>query len=218
MLVKYWMSAPVISVDAGATVAEAVDRFGGHGVRHLPVVRQQRVEGMLYQSDLTLSALSAQQQSPLSILPAAAFMRADVGSVSVDLTVEEAAHRMMAKIAGALPVVDRRQYLVGIITRSDILRVLVALTGARRRGIQYGFMVEDRPGAVGELTDRIRSHGGRLASILTLSEGAPAGFRQAYIRIYGIDRFRLQSLDEALKATATVLYVKDKLEIRRERP
>jgi acetoin utilization protein AcuB len=218
MLVKFWMSVPVITVDAGATVADAVACFDGQGVRHLPVVKHQSIEGMLYETDVTTAALCGQQRQPLSNLPAAAFMRTDVGSVPMDLTVEEAAQRMIAKNAGGLPVVDHRQCLVGIITRSDILRVLVGLTGARRQGIQYGFMVPDRPGAVGELTDRIRLHGGRLASILTLSEGAPEGFRHAYIRIYCIDRFRLQSLNEALKASALVLFVKDKLEIRRESP
>jgi acetoin utilization protein AcuB len=218
MLVKYWMSMPAITVDADARVTDAVARFARHGIRQMPVVKGQRVEGMLYEADLTMAALSGRQRQPLAELPAAGFMRADVGSVSEDLTVEEAAHRMTAKRAGGLSVVDHRQRLAGIITRSDILRVLVGLTGARRQGIQYGIIVPDRPGSVGELTERIRFHGGRLASILTLSEGAPEGFRHAYIRIYGIDRFRLQSLNEALKASATVIYVKDKPEIRRESP
>jgi acetoin utilization protein AcuB len=90
------------------------------------------------------------------------------------------------------------------------------LTGVARKGIQYALQVEDRPRSIQEITDTIRTYGGRMVSILTSNTGVPAGFRKAYIRMYGIDRFNLRRLNETLGRKCEIIYVLDKLEIRRE--
>ena len=76
--------------------------------------------------------------------------------------------------------------------------------------------VEDRPGSIKEVTDIIREYGGRMASILTSYDMVPEGFRRVYIRMYGIDRFKIDRLKEALKEKARLLYMVDRREVTRE--
>ncbi|MBW2617045.1 MAG: CBS domain-containing protein, partial [Deltaproteobacteria bacterium] len=101
------------------------------------------------------------------------------------------------RISG-VPVVDKGE-LVGIITKDDLFRVLVALTAERKKGIQFAFQVEDYPGSIKELVDIIQKYGGRLISILSSNENAPSGYRNVYVRVDRIDREELSELQEDLK-------------------
>ena len=67
------------------------------------------------------------------------------------------------------------------------------------------------------MTDIIRRYGGRLSSLFTTSEGSPDGCTRAYVRIFGIDRFKLKPLLGELRKTVKVIYVIDRKEVRLER-
>ena len=119
-------------------------------------------------------------------------------------------------LLSGLPVLDRKGALVGIITQTDIFKVLVSLTGLHKRGVSFGFMLEDRSGSIKEVADIIRQYGGRMASILSSYDGVPEGRRNAFIRVYGIDRSRLQYLTDELREKFTLLYMVDHREGSRE--
>ena len=143
-------------------------------------------------------------------------MTKDPITVPLDYTIEETAETLLKhKISGA-PIIDHEDDLIGIITKSDIFRIIISLTGAERKGIQFGMEVTDRPGSIKDVTDTIRKYGGRMASILTSYDMAPKGCRRVYIRMYGIDRFKINNLKEALREKALLLYMVDRREINRE--
>ena len=137
-------------------------------------------------------------------------------TIPEDYTVEETAEILLKHNISGVPVIDQYRDVVGTITQNDIFRILISLTGAEKRGIQFGMEVEDRPGSIKEITDVIREYGGRMASILTSYDMAPEGFRQVYIRMYGIDRFKINRLKEVLKEKARLLYMVDRREVHRE--
>ena len=137
-------------------------------------------------------------------------------TVPEDYTIEETAEVLLKHKISGMPVVDRYGDIVGTITQNDLFRILISLTGVERKGIQFGLEVEDRPGSIKELEDIIREYGGRMASILTSYDMAPEGYRRMYIRMYGIDRFKLNKLKESLKEKATLLYMVDRREAKRE--
>jgi acetoin utilization protein AcuB len=89
--------------------------------------------------------------------------------------------------------------VAGVITKSDIFRALISLTGLKKMGTQFAFELEDRPGSIKEVSDIIRRYGGRMASILSSYDRAKEGRRKVYIRMYGIDRPQLEQLKEELK-------------------
>ncbi len=129
-------------------------------------------------------------------------------------TVEETAGILLENRICGVPVVDKGQ-LVGIITKDDLFRVLVAITAERKKGIQFAFEVEDHPRFIKELVDIIREYDGRLLSILSSNENTPSGYRNVYIRVDRIDREELSEFQEDLKESATLLYMVDHRENKR---
>lgn len=137
-------------------------------------------------------------------------------TVPMDYTVEETAETMLNNEVPGVVVVDQSHRPLGVFTEVDTNRVLLSMTGHRRGGIVFGLLTEDRPGSIKELTDILRAHGGRLASILTTYERTPKGKRRLHIRVRGLDRTQMPTIREGLQQKAKLLYVIDMRENRRE--
>ena len=91
--------------------------------------------------------------------------------------------------------------LEGIITKGDLFRALVSISGIYQAALQVGVELTDEPGSIREVTDVIRSHDGRIFSIITHYEHAPEGFRHVYIRFKGVkdESGLLTELEERFK-------------------
>lgn len=223
MLVKKWMSKQVISISPDDSMQQAVNLMKEHGIRMLPVMKGKKLVGVLSDGDLKKASASSAVALDVQDLLYHTYktkirdiMTSDVITILLDHTVDEAAKVLLDnKISGA-PVMDHKGAVVGVITRDDIFRVLISLTSMGTRGIEFAFHLKDRPGAMKELIDVIRSHGARTASILSSYEGAPPGHRNAYIRTFNLDRTKLDSMIKELKQTATMLYMVDHRENKRE--
>jgi len=130
-------------------------------------------------------------------------------TVPPDLTVEETAEILMVNKISGVPVVDKDGGVLGVITHTDLFKVIISLTGVGKRGIQFAFCLEDKEGSILEVAHIIRQFGGRIVSLLTSYEKAPAGYRNIYVRIYDFDRAKLEALKTALKEKAKLLYLVD---------
>ncbi|MGD2272623.1 MAG: CBS and ACT domain-containing protein [Desulfobacterales bacterium] len=223
MLVTNWMTKKVVTAGKYDSIEVAKNLLKQYGISLLPVMEGKLLCGVISNGDLygITNCLIADQADPDFKHPilhktVEQVMTPNVITVSADFTVEETIELLLENGLHGAPVIDVNQNLIGIVTKTDLLKAVVDLTGASRRGIQYAFVVEDCPGVIKELSDTIRSHGGRISSILTSCEGVDKGYRKAYIRMYGIDRFRLRGLNEALKQSATLVSVVDHVEIRKE--
>jgi acetoin utilization protein AcuB len=223
MLVKNWMSKPAITINADASMNDAIKLLKNHNIKMLPVMEKGKLVGIV--TDRDLKRASASDATSLEIhellylisnIKIKEIMTKNPITVPQDYTVEETAEILLKHNISGVPVVDQYRDVVGTITQNDLFRILISLTGAERRGIQFGMEVEDRPGSIKEVTDIIREYGGRMASILTSFDMAPEGFRRVYVRMYGIDRFKVNKLKEALKEKATLLYMVDRRETTRE--
>jgi acetoin utilization protein AcuB len=213
MLVKNWMSKNVITIDADDSMQDAMALLKEHGIRMLPVMKKGKLVGIV--TDRDLKKASASDATTLEIhellylltkVKVKAIMTKDPMTVPPDYTVEETAQVLLeSKISGA-PVVDDSGKVVGIITQSDLFRVLMSLTGIENGGIQFGLQVEDRAGSIKEVADIVRQYGGRMVSILTSYDNVPAGYRKVYIRMHSIDRAKIKELNDALSAKALLLY------------
>jgi acetoin utilization protein AcuB len=223
MLVKNWMSKNVITIDANDTMQDALRLLKEHHIRMLPVMKKNRLVGIV--TDRDLKKASASDATLLDVhellylltkIRVKDIMTKDPITVPPDYTVEETAQVLLKnKISGA-PVVDQSGQVIGAITQTDLFKVLISLTGIGNGGIQFGFQVEDRPGSIKEVADIIREFGGRMVSILTSYESAPDGYRRVYIRMRNIERSRLQKLKDRLGDKASLLYMIDHLENNRE--
>ena len=216
MLVKKWMSKKVVTVDENEAMSNATKLMKENSIRMLPVLKKNKLTGVITYRDLKRASASDATTLDvhellylLSNIKVKSIMTKNPITVSPDLTVEETAEILLEnKISGA-PVVDDKGQVVGVITQVDIFKVLISLTGVGKRGIQFAFQVEDRPGSIRDIADVIRDYGGRMASILSSYDDVPGGYRKIYIRMYDIDRQKLQSLMDAFGKTAELLYFVD---------
>jgi acetoin utilization protein AcuB len=223
MLVNHWMSKQVITVDANDSMNKAIHLLKEHNIKMLPVMEKGKLVGIVTDRDLKRS--SASDATSLEIhellyliskIKVKDIMTKNPVTIPLDYTIEEAAEVLLKHNISGVPVIDHHGNIVGIITQNDIFRTLISLTGVEKKGIQFGLEVEDRPGSIKEVSDIIRQYGGRMASILTSYDLAPQGFRRLYIRMYGIDRFKLNKLKESLREKASLLYMVDRREVVRE--
>jgi acetoin utilization protein AcuB len=189
MLVKYWMSSKVITVDEDVSMMKASRIMKQHGIQHLPITRKGRLIGIV--SDRDLKEAHPSKATTLDIhelyylldqLKVKELMSKKLFTTTADETVDKAAAIMLKHDISALPVVDAKGEIEGIITKGDVFRAMVAISGIYQAPVQAGLEIEDRPGSIKEVTDVIRAHGGRLVSIITNYEHAPEGCRFLYIR------------------------------------
>ena len=223
MLVKNWMSKNVVSIDVNDSMRDAMKLLKEHGIRMLPVMKKGKLVGIVTDRDLKKAsasdATSLEGHELLYLLEKIEvkdLMTKDPITVPPDYTAEETAQVLLEnKISGA-PVVDDNGQVVGVITQTDLFRVLISLTGVGNGGIQIGFQVEDKPDSIKEITDIIREFRGRLVSILTSYDDVPDGYRKVYIRMHSIERPKLQNLKNKLSERASILYMIDQRENNRE--
>ena len=219
MLVRNWMSKQVISIEAEDTMQHAVKLIKEHKINMMPIMHHQKVVGVLSKIDLKRAHATLLEvhelASIISKIKVKEVMTKDPITVPPDYTIEETAETHDVEQIAGLPVVATGG-AIGVITRHDLLKVLVSLSGLGRKGVQFAFRVEDRPGSIKELTDSLRNFGGRIVSILSTYEGVPAGFRRVYIRAFNIDREKLPQLFKEFQSKATMLYFVDRRENLRE--
>jgi len=189
----------------------------------LPVMEKDKLVGII--TDRDLKRASASDATSLDIheliyllsdIKIKQIMTKDPITVPLDYTVEETADILLKNKISGVPVVDHEGRIVGVITETDLFRVMVSLTGLTEKGIQFAFQLEDRPGSIKEVADIIRKYDGRMVSILGSYDRAQKGYRDVYIRTYGIDRLKLPKIKKELREKAILLYMVDHRENIRE--
>lgn len=130
-LVKDWMTPEPITVSSQASMPEAYRLMKDEAIRRLPVVDEGKLVGIVTLGDVREA--SASDATSLSIfelnyllamLPVGEIMTPDPITVTSMTAISRAAQLMLEHKVAGLPVVDHGK-LVGIITESDIFRMLV---------------------------------------------------------------------------------------------
>jgi acetoin utilization protein AcuB len=131
-LVAEWMTREVVTSSPDMVLTEVYYLMAEKSVRRLPVLEQGCLIGIVTQSDI--QDIKSSRPSPLNLwtlngslarLTARQIMTPDPITVLPEATVGEAAQLLQTHKIGSLPVVDKHEELVGIITESDIFRMVV---------------------------------------------------------------------------------------------
>jgi len=117
------MSKEVTTISPHETVVSAAKRMCEDNISCIIVVDNARVAGILTETDL-LKGIAA-DEADFDKMPVTRIMSWPVESISPDLSVLEAGKVAEAKHIKRLPVLDGDQ-LVGIITQTDLIRVLTS--------------------------------------------------------------------------------------------
>lgn len=169
MLVQDVMQAPVVTTPAGVRLADAYETMLDHGIRHLPVMDEGTVVGVITDRDLR-HATSDLHPSPIQAhAPVREVMTADPITAGPLDPVEEAARLLRAKRIGCLPVLEGND-LVGIVTVTDLLDAITRLTGLQKPGGRLAVSLPDEPGQLARLTSRVAEDGIDIRSVLSYYE------------------------------------------------
>lgn len=129
-LVRDWMTPNPITIVPKTTLPDAHKLMRDSKIRRLPVVERERLVGIVTLGDVreaepsNATTLSIYELNYLlSKLTVDSIMTRDPLTIAPDATIRQAARLMLEHKIGGLPVTEQG-HLVGIITESDIFRVL----------------------------------------------------------------------------------------------
>jgi acetoin utilization protein AcuB len=170
MLVRDIMSSPAVSIPPAMTLEDAYRMMQERGIRHLPVLDEGRLVGVITDRDLRL-ATSTFVRSPLSLQGRVSeVMCAEPMTAEAGDPVEDVAFRMRERKIGCLPVMDDGQ-LIGIITGLDLLDALLRMTGVDKPSGRLEVRLPDHPGELARLTSFLSHRDLNVHSILTYPDG-----------------------------------------------
>ena len=132
MKIKSWVTKGVVTISPEASVKQAFGLMKSLGIRHLPVVKDGVLKGMVTDRDLRRPKISDVFRSWDDLyrinddIQVEDIMVSPVLTIEEEASIREAAQIMVEKRIGALPVTDPGGKMVGIVAESDILRAFVA--------------------------------------------------------------------------------------------
>ncbi|HXR35633.1 MAG TPA: CBS domain-containing protein [Candidatus Binataceae bacterium] len=139
MLVANRMSKNPQTASPRDTLAEAEAKMHAGNFRHLPIVADGKLVGMLSDHDIR------QHQGHLKDTRVTGAMTDNPITVTPDTSLEEAAEILLERKIGGLPVVANEK-LVGMITTTDILSAFVEIFGtAEENATRVDLMMDSAP-------------------------------------------------------------------------
>jgi len=150
LLVKDSMTREVVALPPHSTAGKALALCRERRIRHLPVLEDDRLVGIVSDRDLRSATPALGDPSRAEALDTILIhevMAREVATAHPDDPIEEAANAMRERKIGCLPVVED-DALVGIVTSSDVMEALVYLMGAHEPGNRLEVVMPDRPGTL----------------------------------------------------------------------
>jgi CBS domain-containing membrane protein len=134
MNVRELMSTDLVTLTEDETLAHAQRCMARGRIRHLPVIRDNKLVGLVTHRDLLAASFSIfadvdhhEQRRIFVTVPVVEAMHRDVVTVPPELPVKNAAEILLQNKYGCLPVVEEDGTLVGIVTEADFLQLTVRL-------------------------------------------------------------------------------------------
>jgi acetoin utilization protein AcuB len=174
MYVGWNMKTYLITASPDTSVLKAREMMDTHKISHLPVTDgKAHLLGIV--TDRDLKQAWASPASTLSIyeltyilqnLTVESIMTTDVITAAPDLTIERAALIIHDHKIGALPVVEGNR-LVGIITSTDLMEVLLMALGMGEESGRLSVLARNRIGVLAEIGRIMQQAAINILSIVT---------------------------------------------------
>ena len=174
MRVRDIMSTNVVTVDEKTSIHDARKIMEAHKIRRLPVMKKDKLVGLvtkhmlLEASPSPATALSIHElHYLLAKMTVKDIMVKNPYTISPDMPVEEGLQLGQQKGYGAFPVVEEGR-LVGVVTESDIVRVMTRVLGVREKGKRIDLRTSNEFGNMKKIMDILDKNKTVLLSMMTL--------------------------------------------------
>lgn len=122
------MVSPVITLPIKHTVKEALALFHTHGFRHMPVIDESKcLVGIVSDRDFLTQRVENTDLKKITFENQAieVVMKKRVLTATEETEIRLLAAIMCQRRIGAIPIVNEQNHVIGIVSRSDILRTLI---------------------------------------------------------------------------------------------
>ena len=123
------MTSDPATVSPQSSAAEARRLLDSNVIHHLPVVEGDRLVGILSSSDLLKLHLLDNTMALFTRATVDQIMETNVTVLGKNSTLREAVEKLSMGNFHALPVVDRKRRLLGIVTSTDLMNELMLRLG-----------------------------------------------------------------------------------------
>ncbi len=177
MFVKLWMKTDVISISTEQSLREAEEIMVTHKIRRLPVIKEEKLVGILSQEDIKRALPSVlngtigdDSWDSAAQAKVSSLMTANPITASPLDPIEDVAVTMRKNKVGGIPVCHDGE-LVGIITESDIFQAFAEVLGAGNiDDTRIELKINHDSEAVYEIIDLCQEHDMRLNAISTYKD------------------------------------------------
>jgi len=181
LLVRDWMTQNLLTLSPKASVAEALTLCRERRIRHIPILEEGRLVGIVSDRDLrdASPALGDPERTrTLQEIRVGDVMTREVITADPQDSIENAAQEMYElKIESLLVVTEgpgadeglaaTNEELLGIVTSSDMMRALVMLAGLPEPGCRIEVRAPNKVGILAEVADKIRDLEVDIVSVLS---------------------------------------------------
>lgn len=210
------MHTNLITITPDATLVEAKEMIEKWAIDHLLVVgKDGDLKGILSDRDLKqywaspATTLSNHELSYLlEKIQVKMIMVKTVVTISPETTIERAAYIMQTNNINALPVTENDK-LVGIITSTDVMEVLLEAIGMNEESVRISVLVDDRIGKIAEVSTLLRDLDINIQSLITWPIRDYPGTHQMVLRLHGDDGTRAVATLNKKGFKVLTRYVKD---------
>lgn len=173
MKVKHYMTKEVITATSDVKISNAVDIMEEHDFHRLPIVDQGKFVGLITEemiaknSPSKVSSLSIYEMNYLfDKVLIKDLMEKNVRTIDENVLLEEAALIMTDNDITVLPVLNKKNEIIGIITHKDIFKALIELTGYKDEGSRIVVITpQDRLGILAQISKALADHAINLTHI-----------------------------------------------------
>ena len=201
MYVGRIMHTRLVTVSPDTSLRKAKEIIEEKQINHLLVVnKNEDLVGIVSDRDVKQSwaspatTLSVHELNYLlTQLTVEHIMVKKIITISPGTTIERAANIMQENRINALPVIESEK-LVGIITSTDVMEVLLHSIGFGEESARFAVLVEDRIGIVSEVSKILKEQKINIRSLVTWPEKEYSGIYQLVMRV------GLEDKDRAISA------------------
>jgi len=175
MFISNHMKKKVITIDPNASVFEAQKLMKEKQVRHLPIVDpENKLMAIVTDRDIR-SALpyrlikesqTDEEKASLSNLEVKDIMTVNPKSISHMDTIQDALLIIQKHKVGALPVVNEKKELIGILSVRDLLSSFINVLNIHEPGTLLCVLVEEKVGQLKKIVDAVTEEGISFGSVL----------------------------------------------------
>jgi len=214
MLVANWMTKDVTTLTPDRSMMKASKIMKDKHISCLPIVDEEgKLVGIVSDRDIKDASPSKATTLDmhelyylLSEIKIKDIMTKKVVTIRNDETVEKAATLMLEGHFGSLPVVDAEGHVVGIMTDTDVFKVLVEISGVYEGGTQVCLQIGTGPGTLSPVLAFLKEHNARIMNIMTHNVPEHEGMKNVYIRIRDMEKPDLKRLKTDMEEKFNVLY------------